>query len=220
MLVVRQFQREVEEELLVILDAEMSADVGEGSENALEYLIVLASSIVHTASEYKRAWSLAIVGEEVRIISHKGQEVLGQVQHALAEVGKCSATSTAKNRALGQVQYALAKLEGREKGKIEDYLGEITKEYGGSGCILLTSRMDGGPLAALSEISKGWGGALLVRVDPSSFPSGVEDGVKVMKQRREAGKESRSIPSVRGVREITVLKGDTLQNIFAERFWD
>jgi len=198
-LIVRQFEREVEEEMLVILDADRIADMGEGAENAIEYLITLASSLVHTASELGRRWTFVVVGPEVETFSHRTKE------------------------ALLSVQYALARLEANREAPIEEFLDGIRKEHPNSACALLTPRTDSASAVALA---KGDSTAtdihsLIIRIDPDTFASGIDDGLKAMKRRRVAPrKPAQPIaqgPALPQVNEILIKRGENLADLFLSR---
>jgi len=198
-LIVRQFEREVEEEMLVILDVDRRADVGEGAENALEYLITLASSIVHTASDMAKPWTFIIVGKTIETFTHKAKE------------------------SLLNVQYALARLEALREAPIEEHLETIRKEYFNSACVLLTARIDPGPAAALARIDASIGeGAhsILIKVDTETFHGGIGDTVRTMKDRKRSQKEPSGDSMSRAVSQvpqITVSRGDNLAELFLVR---
>lgn len=195
-LIVRQFQREVAEEILVILDADICADVGEGAENAFEYLVTLALSLVRTSSELGRPWTLVIVAAETEVISHASKE------------------------SLLRVQYSLARLEASRAEPIESLLPGIRHEYPDSGCALLTARTDPGPSVALAQGDKHEGrGAqsILIRVDPSTFAAGIDARARVLKQRREAPSGPRPDQTAAAIPELTVSRGDNLADLFASR---
>ncbi len=193
-LIVRQFQRQVEEEMLIILDADRRADVGDGAENALEYLITLALSLANASYEMGRPWNLVIAGSETVTVSHASTEPLLQAQ------------------------YALARLKADREQPIEELIDEIRRGYGHSACLLLTPRVDAAPAAALSRGDAKLGEGLrsiLVRVDPDTFATTVGDGVKAMKRRREAaGTTSAAHAAVGPVAELTIIRGDELADLF------
>jgi uncharacterized protein (DUF58 family) len=199
-LIVRQFEREVEEEMLVILDVDRRADIGDGAENALEYLITLASSIIHTASDMAKPWTFVIVGKTVDTFTHRAKE------------------------SLLNVQYALARLEASREDPIENYLEKIRKEYPSSACALLTARTDPGPAAALSRIDSMIGEgvhSMLIRVDTDTFQGGIDDAVRAMIDKRR----TQQTPSAAKVSElatsripqITVSRGDNISELFLGR---
>jgi uncharacterized protein (DUF58 family) len=196
-LIMRQFQREVEEEMIIILDAEARADVGEGAENALEYLITLALSIANSAYEAGKPWMLVIADEEMKIVGHN-----------------------TKN-AMKQIQYYLAMLTATRTEPIESMLDDIRARFANAACILLTPRTDPGPGAALArgDAKAGEGvHSILVRIDPESFATSVEDGARSMKARRMA----REVPNVQRhgeyrVPEFTVARGDNIADLFPGR---
>ena len=192
-LIVRQFQREVAEEILIILDADSRADVGEGAENAFEYLVTLALSLAHTSTEMGRPWTLAIAGTDVEVISHTSKEPLLRAQ------------------------YSLARLEASRMEPIEASLDEIRGEHPASGCALLTARTDPGPAAVLAEgdARAGQGArSLIIRVDPSTFSGGIDDGIRMLRQRREAPGPAMLDKAARGVPELTVSRGENLAELF------
>ena len=194
-IIVRQFEKEVEEEMLVILDADHFADVGEGAENALEYLITLAASLVHSAAEVGRPWTLVIVGPKIETFTHKNKQ------------------------ALNNVEYALARLETRRDGKIEDFIEHIRKDYPDSTCILLTARADFAPVAVLARGDARLGGdirSMLVKVDRLSFVSNLDERSKA-KRGTPSPEPMSEASAVDGspVTEITVSRGDDIANIFS-----
>jgi uncharacterized protein (DUF58 family) len=195
-LIVRQFQKEVEEELLIILDADREGDVGDGSENSLEYLITLSLSLVNASVEMARPWSLVIVDKKLNTYTYKMKE------------------------ALRQAQYALAGLHAKREEPIEDLLDGVRAEYPNAACILLTPRTDQAVADAITKGDATIGGgiqSILVRVDPNSFTSSVESGLKSIKQRRVRSEKQPAMVS--GIRsrlpEITVRQGDNLSDLFA-----
>jgi uncharacterized protein (DUF58 family) len=195
-LIVRQFQKEVEEEVLIILDADREGDIGYGSENALEYLITLSLSLVNAAVEMSRPWSLVIVDKKTYSFSHKMKEPLRQAQ------------------------YALAALQAKREEPIEDLLDNVRAEYPNAACILLTPRTDQAVSDALSRGDAIIGGdvqSILIRVDPDSFTSSVGSGLKSIKQRRvRSEKQPGMVSSIRSrLPEITVRQGDNLADLFA-----
>jgi uncharacterized protein (DUF58 family) len=191
-LIVRQFERQVEEELVIILDADLEADVGQGAENAFEYLIKLSSSLVHSASEIGRPWTLIIVGTKIDEFSHKYKE------------------------SLLSVQYALARLTPERTSPIEDYIQEIQTRHPSSGLALLTARTDPGPIAALSSASRfesGSTGSIVIRVDPDSFSGAIDDNLRAMK-RRKVTSRPQTESAVSAIPEMTISKGDNLADLF------
>jgi uncharacterized protein (DUF58 family) len=196
-LIVRQFERQVEEEMVITLDADLEADVGDGAENAFEYLITLASSLVHSASEMGRPWALVIVGTKVEEFNHRDKESL-----------------------LG-VQYALAKLAAERTSPIEQYIQEIQARHPSSGFALLTARTDPGPVAALSAASQSRVGhdpvqSIIIRVDPGSFSAGIDDNIKAMKRRKSVAHAQMGSP-VSPISEIVISRGDNLAELFLSR---
>jgi len=196
-LIMRQFQREVEEEMIIVLDADARADVGEGAENALEYLITLALSIANSSYEAGKPWTMVIADEQINIIGHN-----------------------TKN-ALKQIQYYLAMLTATRTDPVEPMLDEIRARFSNSACLLLTPRTDGGPGAALAQGDARAGEgvhSILVRIDPESFATSVEDGARSMKARRMAREApSASHRAEYRVPELTITKGDNLADLFPGR---
>lgn len=196
-LIMRQFQREVEEEMVIVLDADARADVGEVAENALEYLITLALSIAHASYEAGKPWTMVIVDEETRIIGHN------------------------MKNAMKQLQYDLAMMKATRTEPIETMLDEIRLRFRNAACILLTPRTDSGPAAALSagDMKAGEGiHSILVRIDPDSFVTSVEDGARSMKHRRRQQEIPRTPrPGEPRVPELTVTRGDNLADLFMGR---
>lgn len=195
-LIVRQFQKEVEEELLIILDADPVGDVGDGSENALEYLITLSLSLLNTAIELARPWNLVIADKKITSFSYDMKEPLRQVQYALAELRP-----------------------GREQ-PIEELLDGIRADFPNAACIFLTPRTDAAVVASLQRCDSMVGGgvrSILIRVDPDSFVSKVGSGIKSIKQRRgRSDKQPASVAGGRsGIPEITISRGDNLSDLFA-----
>ena len=194
-LIVRQFERQVEEELIIILDADLEADVGHGAENAFEYLIKLSTSLVHSASEMGRPWTLIIVGTKTEEFSHKDKE------------------------SLLSVQYALARLTPERTSPIEDYIQEIQTRHPSSGLALLTARTDPGPIAALASASRfesGSAGSIMIRVDPDSFSGAIDDNLRAMK-RRKVTSQTQAESAVSAIPEMTISKGDNLADLFLTR---
>lgn len=194
-LIVRQYEREVEEEILVILDADIEADIGEGAENSFEYLIVIANSIVRSASDMGRPWSLAIVASNIEIFSHSMKEVFQGLQ------------------------YALARLEANRETPIESHLDSILSSFKGSACILLTARPDPEPALALAKADASVGGdlqSMVIRVDQTGFTASIDSKAKVRKKKRAAPRLERGTQtsSVYQVPEIIVSKGDNISDIF------
>jgi uncharacterized protein (DUF58 family) len=197
-LIVRQFEREVEEETLVILDADRVADVGEGAENALEYLIMLATSLIHSAGDTGRPWALVIAGPTIETFSNK-----------------------TKDSALN-VEYALAKLQPRHAGPIEQFLDSIRKEYPDSACLLLTARTDSGPSIALARGDARIGEdarSMIVKVDPLSFVSTIDERSKTRKRQRLEPEADPRPPEASGssIAEITLTRGESIADVFLAR---
>jgi len=197
-LIVRQFQREVEEEILIVLDADAQADVGEGAENAFEYLITLSLSLAHGAYESVKPWTLVIVGQQTETISNTDKE------------------------ALLRAQYALARIQAKRDKPIEPLLDEVRQAHRDSPCILLTPRTDLGPSDALArgDARSGEAGrSILVRVDPASFATSVEEGVKTLKRRRRIDEQPEHAGRVgaTSVIEINIGRGDNLADLFVGR---
>ncbi len=196
-LIVRQFQKEVEEEVLIVLDADRNADVGEGAENALEYLIALSLSLANAASGLGRPWNLVIVDTDIITIAHNSRNPLLQAQHALA------------------------KLHAKRETPIEDCLDDVRADFSNAACILLTARTDFAPAQALSrgdaKISDG-ARSLLIRVDPSTFAGISEGGIRDLKRRRQAGDAPRQTvhPGQHHVSEITISRGDNIEDLFLD----
>ena len=195
-LIVRQFQKEVEEELLIILDADRDGDVGDGPENAFEYLITLSLSLVNAAIETARPWSLVIVDRKIKTLTYNTKE------------------------SLRQAQYVLGDLQARREEPLEELLDGIRAGYPNAACILLTPRTDNVVAETLSAGDTQIGGgvrSILIRVDPDSFASSVGSGLKSRKKRRGRSEE-RTVPVKGGwsrLPEITVSQGDNLSDLFA-----
>ncbi len=197
-LIVRQFQREVEEEILIILDADRCGDIGEGAENPTEYLITLALSLASAGADIGRPWTLIVVAENVEIISHSSRAALLQAQHMLA------------------------RLQAKRQSPIEDSLENIRRDFRDSGCILLTPRTDPAPAEALARGDARAGDgvrSLIVRVDPSTFVVSIDSGLAAMKRRR--GSTEPVVPTARtpasSVGEILVSRGDNIGDLFLGR---
>jgi uncharacterized protein (DUF58 family) len=195
-LIVRQFQKEVEEELLIILDADRDGDIGEGAENAFEYLITLSLSLINSAIEIARPWNFILVSKKITSFSYRMKD------------------------SLRQAQYGLAELRAERDQPIEDLLDSIRADYPNTACILLTARMDSNVAASLSKGDMMIGGGMrsvLIRVDPSGFVSSVSSGVKSIKYKRF----KREVPVIQvssgmsKVTEIMINKGDNLAELFA-----
>jgi uncharacterized protein (DUF58 family) len=205
-LIVRQFQREVEEEMLVILDADAVADVGDGPENALEYLITMSLSLIHAANDLGRPWIFIIAADKTITIKHSDKE------------------------ALLAVQYTLARLEAKRDEPIENQLETIRAQHRSAAVILLTARTEPEPAFALAHGDSQAGGelhSLIVRVDPRTFVTGADGSVKRLKRSRAAseamksGRETRDKApdqrTVSPVPELTVTRGDNIAELFLSR---
>ncbi len=189
-LVVRQFQREVEEEMLIILDADRESDIGEGAENAFEYLITLSLSLINAASELGRPWTFVIVADETIMLSHMSRE------------------------ALLATQYALARLQAKRDDPIEAYLDDLRRQYLSAACLLLTARTDSGPAAVLARGDSQSGDgtqSTIIRVDPSSFMTVADGRLKKLKKQRS---ESEHHEPVVGIPELRVSRGDNIADLF------
>ena len=192
-LIVRQYQKEVEEELLVVLDADRIGDVGEGAENSLEYLVTISLSLVHAASEHSRPWSLILAGEDIEVISHRTKDSL---LHA---------------------QYVLARLKPRVGRPIEHVLDEMLRDYPMASCILLTPRIDSGPTDALYRRDATMGGisSTVVRANPDTFASTIQDGARVLGRRMGRAGETASRPMGPARVPVTVVRrGDRIEDTF------
>ncbi|MCK4721046.1 DUF58 domain-containing protein [bacterium] len=194
-LIVRQFEKEVEEELLIILDADRAGDVGEGAENALEYLITLTMSIINAAIEVSRPWNLVIVDENQILINYKMTDPLRQVQYALAELGA------------------------KRVEPIENLLEGIRSRYPGSACVLLTPRIDQAVSVELEQSDQSIGDnlqSILVRVDPDSFVTSVSSGIKTLRYRKGRDERPSAFQPDRlsRISEITINRGDNLEDLF------
>ncbi|MFH1676825.1 MAG: DUF58 domain-containing protein [bacterium] len=204
-LIVRQFEREIGEEMLIVLDADRDADVGDGAENALEYLITISLSLVHTAIEIGRPWTFVTVDEETVILSYRDKE------------------------AFLSVQYSLARLGAMRDDPIEGHLDAIRKRYPNAACVLLTARTDPAPSVELAEGDARLGGggrSLLIRVDPVSFAGLADGSARRLKRRRHQDSREKPVePKAHapkfvpgfGVPEFTVTRGDRVADLFASR---
>jgi len=201
-LIVRQYQKEVEEEALIILDADSSADVGEGAENAFEYAITIALSLANVATELGRPWTLVIVGKKIETISHKSKEAVLSAQHLMA------------------------RLKADRDTPIEDVIDEVRRNYPNAGCLLVTARTDGAPAEALAQGDirlSGESRSLLIRVDPSTFASRADDSLKRLRQKRKqpdrpaGSRDSVVFSGKQPVNELVVSQGDNLGEIFLGR---
>jgi len=197
-LIVRQYQKEVEEEVLIILDADRESDVGEGAENALEYAITIALSLANVATEMGRPWTLVTVGKNVETISHKTKEAILLAQHSLA------------------------KLKADREVPIETVIDDVRKEFPDAGCLLVTARTDNTPAEALAEGDLRMGGeikSLVIRVDSSTFTPRGEDGLKMLRQKRKPAErqELTAFGDRKPVNELVVSQGDDLGDVFIDR---
>lgn len=164
-LIVRQFQKEVEEELVIIVDADKRADIGFGAENAFEYMVTLAISMVHTANDQGRPWSLVIQGRERRTFSHQNRDSVTTVQYVLAEI-----------------------LSDREDD-IELHIADIAKEHRSVAFVLITPRTDYGPSAALAGVNTVIdlaAASLVIKFDTSTFATGIDSGMEILKRKRSS----------------------------------
>jgi len=192
-LIVRQFQKEVEEEMLVILDADRRADVGEGAENAFEYLVTLTLSLAFAAAGTGRPWSLIIVGEKTETITHGTKEAILTAQHSLA------------------------RLRADRTEPIEPFIEKIRSEYHHAGCILLTARTDPGPADALAHGDSASGvSSIIIRVDPSGFKTTVDKGIENLKQRRKPPADTGRLvgPEISSITEYRISRGDNIADLF------
>jgi uncharacterized protein (DUF58 family) len=197
-LIVRQYQREVEEEMLVILDADRDADIGIGAENAFEYLVTLTLSLANAASDLGRPWILVVAGKEIRKITHQSKEPLLQAQHMLA------------------------RLQADRDVPLETVIDDIRREFRNAACILLTARADSAPAEALSRIDAQLGGGIssvMIRVDPSGFSTSTGAGLESIKRRRKSVRTSTQPQHMAhaNVTEFTISAGDNIADLFLSR---
>ncbi|HDS30072.1 MAG TPA: DUF58 domain-containing protein, partial [Firmicutes bacterium] len=206
-LIVRQFQREVEEEMLVILDADAESDVGELAENALEYMITMSLSLIHAANDLGRPWIFVIAADKDITIRHSDKE------------------------ALLAAQYALARLEAKRDEPIENRLELIRSQYSSAALILLTARTDPEPALSLAhgDSRSGIGvHSLIVRVDTRTFVTGTDGSVKRMRKRgriasgdgagrKKAVEKSAKVGEFGPVPEIVISRGDNIAELFLLR---
>ncbi len=199
-LIVKQFQRLVEEEMLVVLDADRCADIGEGAENALEYLITMSLSLIHAANELGRPWTFIIAAEKNSVLNNNSKE------------------------ALLAAQYLLAMLETRRDDPIESQLADIRRQYQSAAIVLLTARTDPEPGLVMSsgDLQTGGGArSLLVRVDTSTFVPTSGEGIAKLKKFREAVPlKTSKIHEFKGaatVNELVISRGDNIAELFLSR---
>jgi uncharacterized protein (DUF58 family) len=195
-LIVRQFQKEVEEEMVIIFDADKSADIGTGMENAFEYMIVIAMSLLNASRDVGRPWTLIIVGNELKKFSHQDRD------------------------SFTHIQYTLAEIVAEREDDIENYLDEIRRAQMSASYVLITPRTDSSPATALHSLTvaeAGEGTSMIIRVDPTTFASGVEhSAAKFKRGRGNSGqaKGSRYSPGVAQINELIFRRGNSVEEIF------